>query len=64
MILNSLMSHTIATSLRHFHTSIGMSSGPNALLVFIIFKAFSPQTLELSEQIAYWCQQMSRPTQS
>jgi hypothetical protein len=39
MILNSLVSHIIATSPRHLHTSIGMSSDSNVLSVFIIFKA-------------------------
>jgi hypothetical protein len=40
MILNSLVSHTIATSLRHLHTSIGISSGPNALSIFIFLSFF------------------------
>ena len=39
MLLNNLVSHTIATSPRHLHTSIGMLSGPNALPTFILFKA-------------------------
>jgi hypothetical protein len=38
MLLNSLVSHTIIMSLRHFQTSIGMSLDPNVLCVFIIFK--------------------------
>jgi hypothetical protein len=41
MILNSLVSHTIAIFPRHLHTSIGMSSGPNALPVFIFLKILS-----------------------
>uniref|UniRef100_A0A0A9HMX4 Uncharacterized protein n=1 Tax=Arundo donax TaxID=35708 RepID=A0A0A9HMX4_ARUDO len=39
MRLKSLVSHTIAMSLRHLHTSMGIPSGPIALLSFIIFKA-------------------------
>jgi hypothetical protein len=37
--LNNLVSQTIVISPRHFHTSIGIPSGPIALPSFILFKA-------------------------
>ncbi|AQL08326.1 Putative RING zinc finger domain superfamily protein [Zea mays] len=39
MVLKSLVSHTIAMSPRHLHTSIGIPSGPIAFPTFILFIA-------------------------
>uniref|UniRef100_A0A0A9H6U7 Uncharacterized protein n=1 Tax=Arundo donax TaxID=35708 RepID=A0A0A9H6U7_ARUDO len=40
MRLKSLANHTIAISLRHLHTSMGIPSGPIVLPPFILFKVF------------------------